>query len=364
MAECSLSELLPEELWIIVAAYAFRDDPSAIANLRSVCKSLKILINNNQNYIVKHSIPRFSFIEHQIPNYYTQHPFLISLRGQLCDFVFRNYTFQMQFPELASSYIRFSKFGWFLLSRGDVNKTHFFFNPFTRQKFEIPNSNKRFMSMCFSSSPSSSDCHVFGWTAGLKSCGVIKRGEQEWNFYGELGSSLETNQHHPIFYKDRCYCMGDRYTVVFNLKNKSLEVLPKIPFWHCSVTDYYLVADEEEDNLLAIFVPSDKDKIEIMRYDHSDQIWREIETLKNKTLFLSRTASFIKQAPVECMKNRICFPKLRDNDYIVYSYGNGNYCSFLGDYRNKIPVDLKALPNCAWIETVTAPTSCREEFQW
>ncbi|KAK2999419.1 hypothetical protein RJ639_006648 [Escallonia herrerae] len=70
--------------------------------------------------------------------------------------------YSMEIPELGFAKVRFSKDGWLLMSDRDV---HFFYNPFTRAKVELPDLPKgynRFRVMTFTAPPTSSDCAVFG----------------------------------------------------------------------------------------------------------------------------------------------------------------------------------------------------------
>ncbi|KAG8379118.1 hypothetical protein BUALT_Bualt07G0054800 [Buddleja alternifolia] len=67
--------------------------------------------------------------------------------------------YYLDFPELIEAEIRFSKYGWLLMSRGNML---FFFNPFTKVKMELPPAISPFVSVSFSLPPTSKDCLVFG----------------------------------------------------------------------------------------------------------------------------------------------------------------------------------------------------------
>ncbi|KAK2999420.1 hypothetical protein RJ639_024397, partial [Escallonia herrerae] len=92
--------------------------------------------------------------------------------------------YSMEIPELGFAKVRFSKDGWLLMSDRDV---HFFYNPFTRAKVELPDLPKgynRFRVMTFTAPPTSSDCAVFGVDPlfdEVVCISTIVRGEGSWN---------------------------------------------------------------------------------------------------------------------------------------------------------------------------------------
>ncbi|KAH7866640.1 hypothetical protein Vadar_023092 [Vaccinium darrowii] len=70
-------------------------------------------------------------------------------------------TYRMDIPELSGAFLRYSKNGWLLMSRG--RHSVFFFNPFTKAKIDLPDlpHNFNFTTISFSSAPTSSNCMVF-----------------------------------------------------------------------------------------------------------------------------------------------------------------------------------------------------------
>jgi len=121
-----------------------------------------------------------------------------------------NVIYQMDTPELWGATIRYSKYGWLLLSRkgGGV----FFFHPFDRIKIELPSysDQERCESMSFSSPPTSIDCFVIGIIFyGVKFI-IIRRGEVAWTLCEFTDYFRPFNDSNPLLYKGRCYWLGVR----------------------------------------------------------------------------------------------------------------------------------------------------------
>ncbi|WCJ33987.1 CDC68-related [Euphorbia peplus] len=150
------SQFLPE-LMSQTSLYVFRGGGvDVLGVIPSVCKSWK------HSFDINHAttLIRASIHDPPINALSPEYPCLIALKGSSCTFYHPTHTFLMDFPELSGFYIRSSKFGWLLMccfpAKDDVyDYTYFFFNPFTRQKIDIPSSDETFYSMCFSSPPTS-----------------------------------------------------------------------------------------------------------------------------------------------------------------------------------------------------------------
>ena len=175
---------LPQDVLCLVSAHLFIWDLLAF---RAICKSWQSITPINRPLLPLMDSP------------HSQSPCLISLNNHTCKFFhpIQNDTYQMHIPELQGASIRFSKYGWLLLSRKDCSI--FFFHPFNRIKIEIPRYPKEdaFQTMCFSSPPDSIDCFVFGITFDGAKFGIIRRGEAYWTihkFIWKESGSLKSSQ--------------------------------------------------------------------------------------------------------------------------------------------------------------------------
>ncbi|KAL0008374.1 hypothetical protein SO802_009876 [Lithocarpus litseifolius] len=144
---------------------------------------------------------------------YSCSPCLMSLVEQKCTFfhpMYDNVIYQMDTPQLWGAMIRYSKYGWLLLSRkgGSV----FFFHPFDRIKIELPSySNwERCESMSFSSPPTSIDCFVIGIIFYGEKFIIIRCGEVAWPLCEFTNYFRPFNDSNPLLYKGHCCWLGVR----------------------------------------------------------------------------------------------------------------------------------------------------------
>ncbi|WCJ30701.1 F-box family protein [Euphorbia peplus] len=380
------SELLPELLSQLSLHLYKRGDVGAVALISSVCKSW----NNLMDMSYTASLIRTSLLPHPRPQLAPDYPYLFTIsKGSLCKFFHPHHTFTMDFPELFRSCIQFSKFGWLLLRRlqmvhidedededeGDYY-SYFFFNPFTREKIELPPHEVDFYGMCFSAPPTCSDCYVIGFLRPYQAFGVIKRGEQEWTTYETNPKKNYFPQSHLVLYEDRCYAIGyENKTLVFDVGKEKIDwvdtLFPPLVDSHPyqNTTSKFLMSDGAQ--LLGVIRSHEQKEISIARWNESDNKWVDISSnhLRDKMLFLSKTSSLLLPAPVKEASNKVYFPKiLNDASFVPYCVATTNYISFLGDYSHPTPWDdrIKEWPNCTWIETMSfvASPSLNRTIDW
>ncbi|WCJ30712.1 F-box family protein [Euphorbia peplus] len=323
------------------------------------------------------SLIRTSLSLYPPPPLSPEYPCLFTMsKGTLCKFYHPHHTFTMDFPELSRSCIQFSKFGWLLLRRlhvdDDMYYSYFFFNPFTREKIELPPHEVGFHGMCFSAPPTCSDCYVIGLGWVREGFGVIKRGEQEWTTHETDPDAKYFTQSHLVLHEDRCYAIGYKNkTLVLDVKMETVDFVDTLfpllvdAFPKRNTTSKFLISDGAK--LLGVIRSYEQQEISIARWNEADEEWVDISTdhLSNKMLFLSRTSSLLLPAPVTTSSNKVYFSKILNNlSFVPYCLATKNYISFLGDYSNPTPWHhhVKEWPNCTWIETmlfVTAPSSKR-----
>ncbi|WCJ33937.1 F-box family protein [Euphorbia peplus] len=359
------SQLLPE-LLSTISLHVFRGgDVGALAVIPSVCKSWNDSLDVNRIAF----LIRKSLLDPPLKPLAREYPCLITLKGSLCKFFHPSHVFTMDFPELSGSYIRFSKFGWLLLSKTyyvEDYSSYFFFNPFTRQKIPLPYCMKWFYSMSFSSPPTSSNCFVIGMTWDGRFA-ITNRGEENWEFYGTFKIAEEyVSCSHLVLCGNRCYAIGDDSNIlVFDLKQKVTKSIGT-PFpWRSSLVEAtYLVENEAELSVVIVF--SDEQKVYVSKMNESKRQWMPIEALRNTMLFVSKTSSMLKPAPVKASSNKIYFPKILNNQmYVPYCLDTKKYTSFLRDYISGSPWNVKQWVNCAWIETMPFVTpASHQQFDW
>ncbi|KAL7090871.1 hypothetical protein ACP275_12G069000 [Erythranthe tilingii] len=124
----------------------------------------------------------------------------------------RNEFSYLDLPELKDAEILYSNCGWLLMSQIN-NGPLFFFNPLTRQKFQLPPTKEPFDSVCFTSPPTCSDCFVFGIFGSSNlyeiEYGIIRFGDEEWKIEWDDCESREFLYANcpPVFHNGMYYCL-------------------------------------------------------------------------------------------------------------------------------------------------------------
>ncbi|KAK6134243.1 hypothetical protein DH2020_032048 [Rehmannia glutinosa] len=229
------SESPREILSLILSNLFFKDRRS----FKLVCKSWNSII------------PNTPLLPPAIDSQYFDSPCLIfSQRSSDCWKLFHsvyNGYYYLEFPELKDAEIHFSKDGWLLMSRDKSNL--FFFSPFTKEKLQLPPTTDPFYSVCFTSTPTSPDCSVFGIlgksTRGRVNLGHIKIGDEEWEL-----ETFDNGAHY--FWFSECppvFCNGVYYCFDFNSRNFRVFDPRKDDDEHRWITcGECLETSEDEDN--------------------------------------------------------------------------------------------------------------------
>ncbi|XP_077235734.1 F-box/kelch-repeat protein At1g57790-like isoform X3 [Tasmannia lanceolata] len=264
-------------------------------------------------------------------------------------------------PNLAAATVYCSKDSWLLMSQESRNSnsylrnsTFFFFNPFTKCIMQLPNLNDHvsFEDVAVSSSPTSLDCKVLLMSATFLSdidIYICCCGDKTWTYY-----KLDNNNPwfcasycNPVFYDEVLYVLGmDGRLAVFNPKRTVWSVLPK-PTAEEEVTEdswkeflkegisgfNFLV--ESNGKLVYVSIGRLGRSVDVFCLNHPQMMWEKLNTLEDKTLFLSRRTSF--SVAIEGMKNKIIFPRLCGEDCsLFYSlddsrfYPNNNFYKVSG----------------------------------
>ncbi|XP_027148049.1 F-box/kelch-repeat protein At1g57790-like [Coffea eugenioides] len=244
-------------------------------------------------------------------------------------------------PGLEDAIIRSSNFGWLLMSRFDLSL--FFFNPFTKQKIELPPSGTAFRAMCFTTPPTSPDCIVFGlstFSDDYVDIGTIERGKTDWHLEEYKNETrFRPSTHTPVFHKGSFYCIDLAGKVGIFYPNNSENkwtVLTRLTKRRCErvIRQNFLVAVDGE--LLAV-LNHDNRKVMVERLDRTNGQWKPVQDL-GKILYVSHGACFAEDAKIKNVV--VYFPKFRDNIGAFYSTNTGKYHSVVGDFSTKTSYDL------------------------
>ncbi|RWR85739.1 Sec1-like protein [Cinnamomum micranthum f. kanehirae] len=262
--------------------------------------------------------------------------------------------FAANIPELHGATFHFSKGGWLLVSFEDGSIL--FFNPFTKERINLPDLDYPFSSISFSSMPTSLDCIVFaifngGFFDDIWIC-TCSPGAQSWATYlrGEgVYPLFRVEATNPVFRNGVFYCLGQQgnrgvYNVIEDTWNVLKNPMPlQLPIGLC-----FLI--ESEGQLL--FVYNRRTQIHVFTLDESKMVWVEVEVLEDSTLFLSRSTSLAMTVHKEAttgsirdMKNKIYFSRFRrdSNDALFYHMESKSH--HLDFYESKEFI------KCTWIDT-------------
>ncbi|XP_012833308.1 PREDICTED: F-box protein At3g56470-like [Erythranthe guttata] len=239
----------------------------------------------------------------------TSWKFYNSLRNEFC---------YLDLPELKDAEILYSKDGWLLMSQIN-NGPLFFFNPLTRQKFQLPRTEEPFDSVCFTSPPTCSDCFVFGIFGSSHSdeteYGLIRFGDEEWKI--ELYDGFMYANCPPVFHNGLYYCLDDEW--------RSFRV-------YDPTTDGWTIC--------------------VLKFDLSEMCWKKVESLGDKCLYVSPNGSFAEDCGEGSDKaNKIYFNKFHGKNGVWYSLSSGMYHSNGGDFASKDAYGLTQVDYSTWIKS-------------
>ncbi|RWR86987.1 Sec1-like protein [Cinnamomum micranthum f. kanehirae] len=258
-------------------------------------------------------------------------------------------------PELHGTTFHYSKGGWLLVSLDDSYA--FFFNPFTKEKIDLPwfvHPYAAISSLTFSSIPTSSDCIVFSIhnyhpfdNISIETCSP---GDETWNWcvhFDGVSPHFLVGSTNAVFINGLVYYVGLQGNLgVYNVSENTWNVLQKpeplqLPMGCCFLIEY-------EGELVLVY--THQTQIMVFTLDQTNMVWAVVEGLEDLTLFLNRSTSLAmivdKEATgaIRDMKNKIyCSRFHRDsNDALIYSMELKSHQ--LDFYRSK------EFLKCTWIE--------------
>ncbi|PIN00440.1 hypothetical protein CDL12_27052 [Handroanthus impetiginosus] len=295
-----------------------------------------------------------------------------------------NNSYDFEFPELMDSVVLCSKYGWLLVSKDEFML--FFFNPFTRKKIELPPTTKRFLSVCFTSPPTASDCIIFGilfpGPRNIIYFSYIKVGDEEWKSKSVIiASHIAISSCPPVFLNGVYYFVEWKFRniIAFDLIKEEFEFI-LIKYDNCSEESTSVNEEEEKDeddnsseestsvneeeeedgdgdegeeeyeappiihesylievdgDIWCVFVTGNERRIIIRKLNLSEHLWMKLESLGNKCLYVSTIGSFAESSDVSGMGNKIYFNKFHGESGITFSLTSGRYYSFGGGFASK-----------------------------
>eukprot|EP00268_Persea_americana_P002022 TRINITY_DN10601_c0_g1_i2.p1 TRINITY_DN10601_c0_g1~~TRINITY_DN10601_c0_g1_i2.p1 ORF type:complete len:328 (-),score=34.52 TRINITY_DN10601_c0_g1_i2:96-1079(-) len=256
-------------------------------------------------------------------------------------------------PELHGASFHFSKGSWLLVSANIASI--FSFNPFTKERIDLPNLPGVFSAVSFSSLPTSPDCVVFAVINCKPYDGILIRtcspGAQSWThlFLGEgVFPLFHVDGTNPVFHNGLFYCPGQQGNLgVYNIIEDTWNVLKnpmplELPMGHCFLIEF-------NGELLLVYHL--RTQIHIFSLDKSKMVWDEVVVLEDVTLFLSRSTSVAMMVnkegtatSIRDMKNKIYIARfcLDYNDALVYHIESKSH--HIDFYKSKEFI------NCNWID--------------
>ncbi|PIA55782.1 hypothetical protein AQUCO_00700240v1 [Aquilegia coerulea] len=332
---------LPVELLELIASFLFLGD---CIRFRLTCKSwISVTPPLRANCLFN----KFEFEPPQVP-------WLMSFpktNQGVCKLYHPVYgdAYTMNIPELADAIIRNAKYGWLLMSQGI---SFFFFNPITMEVIKLPDIERdyQFIGMSFSSPPTSSDFVVFGFLGFYMV--VYRKGEERWSrdFFKSSHWEFLHSPCNPIFYDGAFYCLGKNgRLLLFDTK----EVVKESQYSDITKSNESFIV-EYDGEILSIFVGPKGKKIFIFKLDLCNMKWCKLESLDDKVLFLSHTASILLPAAAVGLKgieNRIYFPRFHESDNMFYSLSTRKYQCCGSRYSCDDWISTSKLSHCSWIQS-------------
>ncbi|XP_022732765.1 F-box/kelch-repeat protein At1g57790-like [Durio zibethinus] len=335
---------LPPELLSLVSSNLFAGDKAIFYAICKTWRSIPITPPRPLPSPFDHAFPwLFRILKSNIDRGQFFHPI-------------HNYTCELDLSaEVLGAEIRFSKYGWLLMTRDEVHP--FLFNPLTKEIIELPELPPlEWVHSMFFTSPPSPDCLVLGIEGRfyLVSIFVHKLGEDSWEMHNfPCHVKFRLSVCNPILYRELYYCLDAKGNLgVFDLKNieNSWDTY-KITFPSRrikSIVQAYLVENEEE--LLAILITKDDQKIHVLKLNLTSKTWEPVRSLGRNMLFVSKGASFSKTAAVRGTSNKIYGPNFWDKNgsFCFYSLATGKYHSFFDNPSSKDSYNIKFLQQSSW----------------
>jgi len=253
-------------------------------------------------------------------------------------------------------FVNFSKNGWLLLctDEGDCLE---FLNPFTGVQGRYPSFEflAGFLSVGFSTCPTSSDCTTVGIINAYDTILVcyFTFGDEKWHicpFEQDHEDEFLPGTSSPVYFEGAFYFLDSRgYLGVFELINGEGEWdvygKPQIPSGHLHSS--HLI--ECDGRLLSVFIGEMGEWVRVFKLEQPKMKWAPVKSLGNHTLFIGPSSCFATLAMEQEMRNRIYLARRRGNGILFYSLETGKYSTLKGEDWMEDLSGTKEHPRCCWI---------------
>ncbi|WJX84830.1 hypothetical protein P8452_67358 [Trifolium repens] len=232
--------------------------------------------------------------------------------------------YSLEFPELDDCRVCYTKDGWLLLCQKQwaLNPHFFLFNPFTRERIQLPIREDRHSIAGFSCAPTSTGCviltvdYISSYVVAISTC---YPGADEWTtvnyenrpeFFGSIWNKL-------VFCNGLFYCLSlTGWLGVFDPLECTWSVLEVHPP-KCLVEGFIAknwskekFMTEHEGNIFLVNVCCGDNPV-VFKLDQTQKEWKEVTTLDGVTLFASFMSSHSRTYVTGLMRNSVYFSKVR-----------------------------------------------------
>jgi hypothetical protein len=223
----------------------------------------------------------------------------------------------------------YSRFGWLLFRKRDLNCL-VFFNPFTNDLRELPETELDLVSFCFSAPPTSLDCMVVGFTTERVYIHYVNK-KRTWR-----GLRLDINPSTVCssgFYGRDLYVSCEQELFVINnigKKGHSCErVEAEAPKGYCRSRKQYFITNCDQHNLL-VSVGEYGEAVEVFKHNEYEEKWEKLDSVAKHTIYICGAASFCIEAKEPTMENKIFFQRLhtKNRRVMFYSLDTCRYHTF------------------------------------
>ncbi|KAK9748264.1 hypothetical protein RND81_02G046300 [Saponaria officinalis] len=243
-------------------------------------------------------------------------------------------SFVLQFSQHVFD-IKFSKNGWLLIT--DKSSLQYY-NPFTRERGDLPPAPWTYMPIGFSTYPTCPSCltvSINNYDGDEVVIDCLQFGDKEWNSWG-----FDINTEDGTFNPGVCspaYYAGGFYVLDKDKANLGVfELVDGDPEWTVyhnrppiragEIHSSYLVECGEE--LISVFIGKNGSWVQVFKLNNTKKKkkeWVRIKDLGNHVLFISHVSCHSVVTRESHMRNRIYVPWLKGNRIVFYSLKTKKY---------------------------------------
>ncbi|CAN0914261.1 F-box/kelch-repeat protein At1g57790 [Linum grandiflorum] len=271
--------------------------------------------------------------------------------------------------------IRSSNHGWLLVTEGSHGRNIFFYNPFTKQRIDLPNLPSRqyeFEGIAFTSPPTSSDCMVFGYKISSRfvNLGYLYRGCNTWQSH-RIG--IDTFGGHksyanPVYHRGK-FCFIPKQRNPDSTTSEACSLMRRTNVVECDGR-LLLVATGHLGRFVQVFELNEDDMVaidELVQVYEVNTVLKKLECLEDKMLFLSTTGSTLsatcKGLEISGLGNKVFLDRFNGEDGVFYSLATRKFHTFWSGYESHDWCDTKEYTHSDWIKP-NFEMHTKEQLQW